>query len=66
MYLYLEYANLKDRFAANQYAAAVDPALIPEVCDNKRPPNCKPDPEFALDLMVTNMWQTGMIWGEIY
>lgn len=27
--------------------------------------NCFDDPEFALDAMVTNMWETGTIWGEI-
>lgn len=27
--------------------------------------NCYPDPEFAKDIMVTNMWETGQIWGDI-
>jgi hypothetical protein len=46
------------------------------VCDGddcERPPEekldengCYPDPEFAKDVLVTNLWETGQIWGEIF
>ena len=85
VYLFTQLGALKERFAASSYAAAIDPDMIPQICDDKKhetkvceewedcppPPkkedgsNCYDDPEFALDAMVTNMWETGTIWGEI-
>jgi hypothetical protein len=64
VYLFQNLGDLKDRFAAQEYSAAIDPALIPQICDNDGE-NCRPDPEAILDVLVANMFNVGTIWGEI-